>query len=148
MKTIEHLLQPEPFATIELWDKTELITTEGVTLQSRYIHLFNGTRPLEGHAINPYNPTTGQKINLASVGEIKTFPNPAQNELNLQYSFDGESVVTLLISDLSGRIVQQQRLAVSSGISSINIKDLPEGMYLIELFDQKGNSKKTKFVKL
>jgi hypothetical protein len=146
-REIDHLLEPKTFAEIELWDKTGLNTTEGEELQKRYIHLFNGTRPFKGQPIQPYYPTSGQKIALAKEGEVKVFPNPAKDELNLQYSFEGEGIIALLISDLTGRVVQEQNLAVSSSVSSLNIKDLPEGMYLLELFDQKGNSKKTKFIK-
>jgi hypothetical protein len=107
------------------------------------------TRPLSDFGYPPVVVTDSKSLEIEEKKEegLRVYPNPSYNELNLQYSFDGESVVTFIISDLSGRLVQQQRLAVSRGISSINIKDLPEGMYLIELFDQKGNSKKIKFVK-
>jgi hypothetical protein len=107
------------------------------------------TRPLSDFGYPPVVVTDGKKAELEEKKEerLRVYPNPSHNELNLQYSFEGEGTIRLLVTDLTGRRFQEQNLAVSRGISTINIKDLPEGMYLIELFDQKGNYKKNKFIK-
>jgi hypothetical protein len=106
------------------------------------------TRPLSDFGYPPV-VTENKKVEVEGKKEegLRVYPNPANNELTLQYSFEGEGVITLFISEMSGRLVQQERPAFSNGLSSINIKDLPKGMYLIELLDQKGNSKKAKFIK-
>jgi trimeric autotransporter adhesin len=84
-----------------------------------------------------YSQTIVLKNKTAQNG-IVFYPNPAQNELNIQ----SDSPTTIKIIDAVGKLLQT--IAVEIGTQTINISTLPAGVYY--LHDARGNVKE--FVKL
>jgi hypothetical protein len=74
--------------------------------------------------------------------ELKIFPNPARNYLRIEYSGEIENAKIL---DLSGRLVKTIS-EISDG--SISIKELSEGIYLIQIQSASGHSFVSKFAVL
>ncbi len=72
-------------------------------------------------------------------------PNPAQNELNLNYTPQAHYQIFELI-DASGKTVLQGKLPVWSQQQTIDISELAEGIYLCRLLNQLGQTS-VKFVK-
>ncbi|GEM_PF-6133590 len=90
-----------------------------------------------------YNATTEAPITAGDLSaiqdiskkEIQIYPNPAQNQINLQTD---ENIQKLNIYDMSGKLVLTQT-HLSSG-NSVDISGLGKGLYLIKIL---GNQKIT-----
>ncbi len=72
------------------------------------------------------------------------YPNPAKNVLNISGNA-GLSMDNVTITDLNGRVVQQQNLG-GVATSEINVADLTSGMYLITISNAEGKGT-SKFMK-
>lgn len=74
---------------------------------------------IEPVVINPY--------------EVKLFPNPAQNNVTMQFNnISNESTVNIIIYDLVGKaLVESRNINVTNGINHLNfdINHLPAGIY-------------------
>jgi SdrD B-like domain/Secretion system C-terminal sorting domain len=73
-------------------------------------------------------------------GATTIFPNPnATDMVTFKFATEYEAeTVTVMFSDLAGRLVKQSQTAITQGpnVVSIDINDLPEGAYLVRI---KGN---------
>ena len=77
---------------------------------------------------------------------FKIFPNPANNILNVQASPDN-NFATLQIIDVTGRKLKEEKISLNGNSwFSINIKDLPKGVYNL-LLKSKNKNEHQKFVK-
>jgi len=77
--------------------------------------------------------------------EIKVFPNPATNVVNL-LGLKNSSKADILISDISGNIIQQYRWEIRNNALNIPIATLNPGIYIISI-SSKEQSLQTKFYK-
>ena len=112
-------------------------------------------------SISYYNPpviggagsTGGFWINVGasqvlSIGEVnalvdlRIFPTPAQNNMNLSFDLLQQEDLTVRIYDLSGKMILSQRLnnAIGHQIMQIDVKGLAEGSYLLDI---QGNKSRT-----
>jgi uncharacterized delta-60 repeat protein len=68
---------------------------------------------------------------ISNITEIKLFPNPTQEILNIQFSSLQGKYTNLTIHDVTGRIVQQEKLLIGTGVntSRINVSNLSNGLY-------------------
>ena len=65
---------------------------------------------------------------------IKVYPNPAVNELNIVTTFNGKAVFDIF--DIVGR--QIKSVAIRGDNTRVDIAELPEGMYLYQILDDNG----------
>lgn len=72
---------------------------------------------------------------------VKVFPNPVNNELHLVLPAEGEFTAT--IHSLTGQLVKQ----ISSNSSEIELQDLQNGVYLLQI-NQHGNLYQQRFSKM
>ena len=81
-----------------------------------------------------------QKLLITTVEEnldvpvnIKVFPNPASEVLNIQYEtpVDGEIVISVL--DSQGRLVDRETIESTLVEKQINLQGLPAGIYYLKL---------------
>ncbi|MDF1697177.1 MAG: T9SS type A sorting domain-containing protein [Saprospiraceae bacterium] len=92
--------------------------------------------------------TCGQEVLLTSTNHIQhssieVYPNPTSNLLN----FKGmDNIIKLNILDMHGKILYTTENKISSETLDVNF--LPNGVYSIVLFDKKGVSFSTTFVKI
>ena len=80
-----------------------------------------------------------------STGKIKLYPNPASNFLSLTFpqNINPERVT---IRDFSGRIFNSQEVQYGNSVLSINIENLPSGIYNLDVITRSGLLS-TKFTK-
>ena len=79
--------------------------------------------------------------NPDSTGEIKVFPIPTHNSLNIVTGKKG--TVQAVIFDVAGRTMWQGEI---NGIESIDVTYWPRAMYILKLIDVRGNRTIRKFV--
>lgn len=70
-------------------------------------------------------------INFTGYGIITFYPNPVRDVLNINTN-SSEPISTIIITDINGRLVQQVKPALS-GFVSVSVKNLPAGIYWIQV---------------
>ena len=83
--------------------------------------------------------------------KVLIFPNPvADNQLHLQYPASAEGPVTFRICDALGQRVRTLALAVSAGLSvlNLNVAGLAPGFYVLQWQDAQGRVGNGNFVRL
>jgi len=77
-------------------------------------------------------------------GEWKMFPNPTENELNVQFAGEGGDNLQIQVLDLSGKVVKQESFIAAEGSNTLQIEvgNLQSGVYLLTLTSSKGISSK------
>lgn len=94
-------------------------------------------------AIARFNNTVSNETNIAHINEKKDplsiFPNPAKNELNIDVKDRVNGDFSLKISDLTGRIVYQNKYdkTLINNTLKLNIGDLVSGLYLVTIQTEK-----------
>ena len=77
---------------------------------------------------------------------ILVYPNPFNNEVNIELNDFGKRPVQITILSIDGRVVYNEKLQSVTGIQKINLSKLPSGSYLCKLAN--GSDFKTiKFLK-
>lgn len=66
------------------------------------------------------------------------FPNPASNQVNLDFVVKPNEQFSFLLYDLQGRLVQEQLLKVRSE-NQILVEQLQKGLYLYQIRNEKGD---------
>jgi len=85
--------------------------------------------------------TLGTNENVLTSSDIKLYPNPTTNVLNIQTA-DVNTIASVRVTDLNGRTVLQ----IDENINSINVSNLQSGLYLINIETSNGNITK-RFIK-
>ncbi len=73
--------------------------------------------------------------------DVNIFPNPANDIVNIQFSYESKFETTVSMFSLVGQKVKEFTLPKGIEISSLNIRDLKKGMYFIQI--QSGKEKFT-----
>ncbi len=74
---------------------------------------------------------------LASTIELFPNPNTGQFTINTDENFDGQ----MRVLNASGSTVHQEKINNLSGNHDINLEYLPDGLYILQLTDDKTNKK-------
>ncbi len=87
---------------------------------------------------------TEEECSLVAVSPVwdnsfSVYPNPAADLLNIVASFSAH-VQEVEIVNIVGKVVQQEKWNTPSGKMSLNIHDLPQGIYFVRLIDQNGKA--------
>lgn len=66
---------------------------------------------------------------------IKTYPNPAVNQLSFDYNFESNATATVSVLDINGRTVMTKVLENVNGTERVdlNVTSVPSGMYMLRL---------------
>ncbi|HWY98982.1 MAG TPA: T9SS type A sorting domain-containing protein, partial [Bacteroidia bacterium] len=81
---------------------------------------------------------------------LSCYPNPATDHINLQYCMNETTNVLLTITDLNGKTVYTSywvKAIKGTNNGSVNISDLPEGIYMVNITTA-GNRYSKKIVKI
>ena len=78
---------------------------------------------------------------------LQVYPNPASEEIRIQYFLESLEGGSLDLYDLSGRKLNSESLSDNATERNWNIKDLPAGVYIISLSNAQGRVKQTKLIK-
>jgi hypothetical protein len=83
-----------------------------------------------------FNETNNQH-GVASTHMITLYPNPATDQLKLDFNADATDILRIKITDFHGRIVKQIQTNVSTGLNqvTIDVSELASGLYTIQLKD-------------
>lgn len=86
----------------------------------------------------------GLNENSLAVHDFILFPNPTENELNVRFAINTNSVATVEVTDLTGKVTESFVINANEGVNLVSIRtaDLSSGMYLLKL-----NVGNTQFVK-
>lgn len=85
-------------------------------------------------------------IDLETQNTFSVYPNPTHDMINISIAKDIENWVAYEIYDLLGKLRSQS--ALSSLQVSIDVSELPSGIFIIRLLGEDGNDSVTKFTKL
>ncbi len=77
----------------------------------------------------------GTEENVVLDQNLKVYPNPATNEIRIDYKTEGKTVLFTLY-DAFGRIVKQGDLSIGNNMH-ISIDELGNGIYILSVTDQK-----------
>ncbi|MBS1580783.1 MAG: PKD domain-containing protein, partial [Bacteroidetes bacterium] len=85
---------------------------------------------------------------VAAVSDIKAWPNPVVDELNIAVSSTLKGVVDVLVTDLSGRTILSEPRALNTGSNTLRLatNTLEPGMYVVRVGD-KAHGVTQRFVK-
>lgn len=85
---------------------------------------------------------------LESVNDLKLYPNPTQNELNLGFKVDNNEDILINIMDLSGKVVYTQfvKAVAGSNLVMMDTNPLAKGIYMINVKTLQGSTS-MRFVK-
>jgi hypothetical protein len=77
--------------------------------------------------------------NTILLGNVDVYPNPASKEVSLSFSLAKASLVTIEITDLSGKKIRNlsKQCNFSTGIIKQNLEGVQSGTYLLSLFVDK-----------
>ena len=95
-------------------------------------------------------PTGVNDLNAGKNGiSYKIFPNPVSDQLNVFYQLEKQGTVKFTVLDTSGRVIRSlsQQGYYGDNQQSINISELPEGLYHLRIIQ--GNVKTSgQFIKI
>jgi hypothetical protein len=83
-----------------------------------------------------YSPIKSVTIKDLSGSELRAYPNPVNDMLNLEFeNHDKLDFVKIFVTDMAGKILMISDWKLNEGIndSTINIKKLPQGIYFLAL---------------
>lgn len=96
--------------------------------------------------IKAFNYLKFYSLDETSLQEVKIFPNPAIDELSLQFNKANQKVLIQVFS-ISGVLILEKNSMVSSNrLINIPVYDLLPGVYMLNIFTEGGNYS-TKFIK-
>jgi len=88
---------------------------------------------------------------IDKIGSLNLFPNPATNQIKLEFESSEETEFIISIKDIVGRVVKSITRVATQGEneSLIQVEDLPAGVYQVVIGDNDGltRSKTLKFIK-
>ncbi len=84
----------------------------------------------------PLSPVTGIE-KLTNNVNLQVYPNPANDQLTAKFALTGSSNVSVEVTDLSGRTLQQVMNGLISGNQqvTVNTQNLSSGMYFLRVSD-------------
>lgn len=82
---------------------------------------------------NPYKNGVGIQ-NLASGKMLNVYPNPANNEVSINWPISSTgSAATITVTDLQGRVVMSTEMNNFTGSETLDIAALKAGLYMVEV---------------
>jgi large repetitive protein len=97
-----------------------------------------------GHNFNSQENNSVPSLRLDTrkdfINSPQIWPNPTTGEVNLNFGSSSEYSMKLSVIDLTGKVLMQEDIDVLSGINNhiINARDLPAGIYKLQLLGQHG----------
>jgi len=104
-----------------------------------------GTREMLDRKTSP-NPSQGGGIGSASNQQYSLSPNPSNGNITLKQLVPDANPVDAVIMNATGEEVYKNTLQFTGGTSQISIDNMPPGLYLIKLTDNKSQTFTMKFV--
>jgi hypothetical protein len=73
---------------------------------------------------------------IRELANLSVYPNPVQNELNIEITSQNTGAFQLRFVDISGKVIRVEQLEINSGTNrkAFDVSDINKGFYLIQLF--------------
>lgn len=101
-----------------------------------------GSRPeigIDDISVYQFDPLSANDLD-AKVG-LNIYPNPASDVVNVDLSNFGEGMVNISLFDITGKLLEQSRVAVSANmIHQVNMSALKSGLYLMNVSGENESS--------
>lgn len=84
-------------------------------------------------------PAVEEKILAkAEISKVNLFPNPTHNDLNVEFSSNADMEVQMFITDMNGKMVQQNQMEVVKGKQQVNLQtaQLNAGVYILHIISK------------
>jgi hypothetical protein len=104
---------------------------------------FTGTYILDVNITRTPTTATNETFEQSN---IDIYPNPASQYLTIDRSKSQADIATLVIYNSLGQKVRTQSMQSLDKVSQIDVADLQNGVYFVQLFDTKHNSYTTQFL--
>ena len=127
----------------------------GGTLSNTVSFVASGTTDYTCYATGPGNCKTNSAVSVESMdctgikennvaGVLTVYPNPANSVLFLDVKGNAGRVVQ--VTDLTGRMMINQTLSSGSAIHTVEVSDLPPGVYFLNV-EVNGKSQTVRFIR-
>ena len=95
---------------------------------------------------NGFLPTSLRDLPSLTSSEIKIFPNPVSNEMQVQFQLNNAGKIQIILFDISGKKLIDRQLIHSGGsqVHLINLKRYPQGSYQLFLYYRPANGSQPK----
>lgn len=123
-------------------DNFYTITTAGVATLVKPIGM--GVQVSDIAVQLTYTNTPAGIANIGKQAAFGIYPNPAGAELHVAF-YTATEAGTLIVTDVTGRVVKTQAVTAGSNNATVNVADLTNGVYNIGMADN--TTKAVKFVK-
>ncbi|KAA3635832.1 MAG: T9SS C-terminal target domain-containing protein [Bacteroidetes bacterium] len=99
---------------------------------------FRNVKIHEGNGCGSGIQEGGENDVLPEVGDVRLFPNPASDQLQMNFFSKSEDQYTLNIFNMMGQLVKQVNVETSPGKNNlqINVSELPQGTYLLKMGEE------------
>lgn len=84
---------------------------------------------------------------LSALKPIRIFPNPNPGNFNVELSQAATTGMTLRVRDLAGRLVLEKQAQTGAKLQTVQVENLPGGMYLLQVIEKGRVVGVEKFVK-
>ncbi|MFT5745480.1 MAG: hypothetical protein ACI9XO_001598, partial [Paraglaciecola sp.] len=64
---------------------------------------------------------------------LAVFPNPAQDELNIQFALHNQQALNIELLDVVGRVIWTETMNTATGSTQLSLADLSSGVYMLQL---------------
>jgi hypothetical protein len=76
---------------------------------------------------------TAVEENLEEPVKVTIYPNPASELINIQFESATDKEISLYLLDSQGRLVKTDKIETATMDKTINLQDLPAGIYYLRL---------------
>ncbi|MFK7947918.1 MAG: T9SS type A sorting domain-containing protein [Saprospiraceae bacterium] len=82
-----------------------------------------------------YSKVVSVNRKVSGSGDVKVYPNPAQDNLTIDFTTSADEDVIITVTDMTGRVLISQNRNVAQGENQLNIDltNLPQGNYFLQL---------------
>jgi hypothetical protein len=112
--------------------------------QIDYAAAANGTGAINAGVQQPYEVFVSSVDAAMRNAIIDVFPNPTEDFINLRID-ELKNGMHFLLNDLNGKIISAAE--ITSQLSSLDMKQFPPAVYLLQILDAENNVKTFKIIK-
>ncbi|MBC8046866.1 MAG: T9SS type A sorting domain-containing protein [Fimbriimonadaceae bacterium] len=78
---------------------------------------------------------------VAEINDITIYPNPAQDMFSIDFDEMESENIEIKIIDLTGKLLMSEIVSTKNGTITIQLKNIPQGMYFVKTTTDNGESK-------
>lgn len=129
---------PSDWTTVHMTNVTSLYWNENFRYKFEFTS--NGGNNMYLDDINIYSGAPSDNLIVAGIDEtafkaVNLYPNPADEELNISFQAINNEKMTIVLTDLTGKIIQTNTIQANEGenLVLLNTSDFAKGVYFVNL---------------